>query len=1210
MKIHLSVVRIWLLCGWCLLQHGNAGEEHSTPATCSPLCRCEDGGADCSGRGLTAVPSGLSAFTYYLDISMNNITELPANVFRNLPYLEELRLAGNDLAFIHPEALSGLHQLKVLMLQNNQLRTVPSAALRNLQSLQSLRLDANHITAVPEDSFEGLQQLRHLWLDDNSLTEVPIGPLRHQGNLQALTLALNRINHIPDHAFANLTSLVVLHLHNNRIQEIGKNCFTGLDNLETLDLNFNSLHSFPEAIQRLPKLKELGFHSNNIAVIPEGAFHKNPLLRAIHLYDNPLSYVGVTAFQNLSDLSSLMLRGANQMQEFPSLTGTVSLESLTLTGTKIASIPNDLCDVLSLLRTLDLSYNQIQALPSLQGCLKLQEISLQHNQLQQIDRDTFHSLAALRILDLSQNHIKSIHRDAFLSLSGLTNLDLSVNALSAVPTAGLSALNQLKLSGNLQMKQPLSAQSLPKLRSISVPYAYQCCAFIGCDTPVLPAQEAAKKRASGEEDVERVSLVMHCSPSPGAFKPCDHLLGSWMIRLTVWFICAVALVFNTLVLLVTFCRRGANTPCCTSSTSSSSTNSSSCSSSSCASSPPPPPPLSSARLLVGLLAGANLLTGVYATALVALDAWAWGEFGRVGVWWEASGACAALGALAVFSAEWAVLLLALAAVERSVAVRRLLGKEAGAAANGGVACHHGGGGNRGGMGSGFGYGSGSSPSAVIRRRFAWAAALLGAVAAVAGILTLLPANAGGLDDGGLSSSSSSSSSSSPPLAASPLCLPFLGALGDGGRWLGVTVGLTLLNALAYLLTAAVYTQLYCGLGGGRGQLVDPEQAAAVRHVAWLIFTNCIFFCPVAAFSFSPLLAAAGGGSAGGTAAAMMSGPDIAKSVLLIFFPLPACLNPALYAFFSPAFRQDWLRLRHGAATGSGGCGGGSSGGGGGGGGGGRNSSSAATSSASARALANGVCCGGGGGVVVGGGAKWVSTTTGGGVNGVAMLDNGHMVVGDDDDVDVDDDCDDESSRMMVVVEGRGGGGWHGAGLPALLPARPVGTQLLLLLRLSSSSSSSSSSSDSGCRHLVKSHSCPALAPNNNTTTASSTNNHHHHHQHHQHHHHDHNNHHHHNGNYNHGNHHHHHGAHHNHNHHHHHQHHQQGLPAPQLRPEGLWDTSGTPSVQSEFAEPDEGDSLVSDSSEQVQACGRACFCHGRALVPLVHYAYSQPRVKD
>ncbi|GAA6080918.1 leucine-rich repeat-containing G-protein coupled receptor 4-like, partial [Tachysurus ichikawai] len=142
------------------------------------------------------------------------------------------------------------------------------------------------------------------------------------------------------------------HLHNNRIEEIGKNCFSGLDNLETLDLNYNNLKIFPEAIQTLPKLKELGFHSNNIAVIPEGAFNKNPLLRTIHLYDNPLSFVGRSAFQNLSDLHSLMLRGASMMQDFPSLSGTGNLESLTLTGTKIRAVPSDLCEDLSVLRTL------------------------------------------------------------------------------------------------------------------------------------------------------------------------------------------------------------------------------------------------------------------------------------------------------------------------------------------------------------------------------------------------------------------------------------------------------------------------------------------------------------------------------------------------------------------------------------------------------------------------------------------------------------------------------------------------------------------------------------------------------------------------------------------------------------------------------------------------------------------------------------------
>ncbi|XP_052002306.1 leucine-rich repeat-containing G-protein coupled receptor 4 isoform X1 [Xyrauchen texanus] len=954
-----------------------AGAGQSTPATCSPLCRCDqDGGADCSGRGLTTVPAGLGAFTYYLDISMNNITELPANVFRNLPYLEELRLAGNDLAFIHPEALSGLHQLKVLMLQNNQLKTVPGAALKNLHALQSLRLDANHITSVPEDGFEGLQQLRHLWLDDNSLTEIPTGPLQHQSNLQALTLALNQITQIPDNAFANLSSLVVLHLHNNRIQEIGKNCFNGLDNLETLDLNFNNLKTFPEAIQTLPKLKELGFHSNNIASIPESAFHRNLLLRTIHLFDNPLSFVGTTAFQNLSDLHSIMLRGASMMQDFPSLTGTGNLESLTLTGTKIQSIPADLCEDLIVLHTLDLSYNEIEDLPSFQDCVRLQDISLQQNQIQQIDRSTFRSMTSLRVLDLSRNRIQFIHRDAFLSLSALTNLDLSLNSLASIPTEGLSALNQLKLNGNVELRNGLMAKSLSKLRSITVPYAYQCCAFVACDSAVNPAEEDERRSAfGGEEDMERIPLVMHCSPSPGAFKPCEHLLGSWMIRLTVWFICLVALLFNCLVLAATFS--------------------------------PHTSPLSPARLLVVLLASANLLTGVYVAALTLLDAATWGSFAEYGVWWETGTGCQLLGFLAVFSTEWAVLLLALAAVERCLAVSALMRKAAALRSSG--------------------------ERIEGRRRIGITALLLGLVAVAAACLSFYHGSAMG----------------------SPLCLPFSGGPGPG---LGFTVALVLMNTLAYLLSAVVYTQLYCRLG--RAQLAEPEQAGSVRHIAWLIFTNCIFFCPVAAFSFAPLLA--------GTSNAV-GGPEMAKSVTLIFFPLSACLNPVLYVCFSPSFRYDWLRL----------------------GGQGRSRS----------------CCGQVGKVVTKG------TVAGGSA--------------------VSEDSEGLSSELG-----------YDCGMYTKLHCDNRGIcehcDAILHVRTSSSPSSSSSSV---CRHLVKSHSCPALMAN-----------------------------------------------------------------TPQcLSSERYWADTGTLSAQSEFGE--EGDSIVSDSSEQVQACGRACFCQSHGL-PLVQYSYNISHMSD
>ncbi|KAL4622869.1 leucine-rich repeat-containing G-protein coupled receptor 4-like isoform X1 [Arapaima gigas] len=779
---------------------------------------------------------------------------------------------------------------------------------------------------VPENSFEGLQQLRHLWLDDNSLATVPVEPLSHLGNLQALTLALNRITSIPDHAFANLSSLVVLHLHNNRIREIGKNSFSGLDNLETLDLNFNNLVSFPEAIEALPKLKELGFHSNGIAVIPEKAFLRNPLLRTIHLYDNPLSTVGATAFQNLSELHSLILRGASKMETFPRLSGTVKLETLTLTGTNISAVPVDLCEELRLLRTLDLSYNEIEELPGFQGCLQLEEINLQHNHIQQIHRDTFQGLASLHILDLS------------------------LNSISSLPTAGLRALNQLRLSGNLDLKGALEPRSLPKLRTISVPYAYQCCAFAGCNTLVSSRGDDGRKtdastEGPGEEPLGRVSKCWTCVFVAGAFKPCEFLLGSWMIRITVWFICLVALGANAVVLAATFSPGGA---------------------------------LCSATLLVGLLAASNLLLGVYVGALAVLDAATWGAFAQFGVWWETGPSCRAAGLLAVFSSEASVLFLALAAVERSVTVRRVLRK------GDGLGRQH---------GRGWG-------------RFRLAASLLVLLAASTAALPLFHVG---------------------DFSSSPLCLPF--STGKSSS-LGFTVALVLLNSLAYLLMAVVYTHLYCGLG--KVHLMDPLQAAAVRHVAWLIFTNCLFFCPVAAFSFAPLLTG------------IANSPEIMKSVTLIFFPLPACLNPVLYIFFSPRFKEDWHRLQS--------CG-------------------------SRKA-----------------GISRVGDPAG--------------------------DSGPEASGDCRTYSQLGGG-------PALCEC----CKPMLL------------TTPSICRHLVRSHSCPALP----------------------------------------------------------------GGPPRCLQAEGYWVDCGTPSAQSEYA--DEGDSFVSDSSEQIQACGRACFYQSRGF-PLVHYSYHVPRVKD
>ncbi|XP_012991645.4 leucine-rich repeat-containing G-protein coupled receptor 6 isoform X2 [Esox lucius] len=637
------------------------------PEPCPLQCQCEEDGifilVDCSELGLTVVPDNISTQTTYLDLSMNNLSELEPGAFHRLLHLTELRISGNKLRYISGEALHGLNSLRVLMLQNNQLERLPSEDPWNLPSLLSLRLDANLLTEVPARSFSFVRSLRHLWLDDNFLTEIPVSALDFLPNLQAMTLALNHITKIPDNAFSNLSFLVVLHLHNNQIQTLGQRCFLGLLSLETLDLNYNNLQEFPTAIRTLAKLQELGFHNNNIRVIPERAFMGNPQLQTLHFYENPIQSVGRSAFQFLPKLHTLSLNGATQIREFPNLKGTSSLEILTLTRAGLSALPQAFCQQLPRLTVLELSYNQLEGLPSFLHCSALQEIGLQHNQIRRIEERTFQHLVSLRSLDLSFNCIEWIHPDTFISLHSLTKLDLSENSLMSLPVGGLGGLTHLKLRGNTELYEDFSPEHFPRLRVVEMPYAYQCCVYTSCDSYKSISQWETEQSSEEEElhkktvtlypiqihthyypDLEEFQMEIEesnlqtnvqCTPLPDAFRPCDTLLGSWLVRVGLWSISVVSLLGNSLLLLSLFSTAGC---------------------------------LSPLRFTTACMGASNLLTGMCTCTLALVDALTLGEFGRHGARWESGAGCQVTGWVWVFASEASVLLLTLAAVQCAVSV--------------------------------------------------------------------------------------------------------------------------------------------------------------------------------------------------------------------------------------------------------------------------------------------------------------------------------------------------------------------------------------------------------------------------------------------------------------------------------------------------------------------------------------------------------------
>uniref|UniRef100_A0A671NMW3 Leucine rich repeat containing G protein-coupled receptor 6 n=1 Tax=Sinocyclocheilus anshuiensis TaxID=1608454 RepID=A0A671NMW3_9TELE len=806
----MLVVLLILHAVSCAHSHGPPGV--AVPGKqCPSACQCESDGIlllmDCSEQGLSSVPTDLSPLTSYLDLSMNNISEIQPNAFHNLHFLSELRLSGNHLRHIPGPVLQGLYNLKVLL--SSQMIKMSSArhwCLPSRVARHGKRLDANLIMEVPERTLSGMRSLRHLWLDDNALTGIPVSALNDLSSLQAMTLALNRITHIPDYAFRNLSNLVVLHLHNNMIRTLGQNCFEGLHSLETLELNFNDLQEFPVAIRTLAKLQELGFHNNNIKAIPERAFVGNPLLQTINFYENPIQFVGRSAFQFLPKLHTLSLNGATEIQEFPDLKGTTSLQVLTLTRAGLTGLPFDLCHLLPKLRVLELSHNAIEELP-IQASLSL----------------------STGIEDLSWNRINTIHPDAFSSLQSLIKLDLTGNRLSSLPLTGLTSLTHLKLKGNMALSRSFREEDFPNIRVIEMPYAYQCCVFGACKG-YKAASQWEEQMGSEEEDVQKKALSLfpihtdtnydldleefqlgieesklqtsiQCTPIPGPFKPCDNLFDSWVVRLGMWLIALVSLMGNSLLLMTVFAS---------------------------------PSYLAPVKFIIGTISGANLLTGLCTGTMALVDARTFGEFALHGAQWEMGTGCQATGFLSVLASEGSILFLTLAAVQCSVSVScaRAYGK---------------------------------SPSLGSVR--AAAVACLALSLAVAALPLI------GVGEYGVT----------------PLCMP--SPLPDGEpSTLGFMVTLIMMNSLCFLVITGTYIKLYWDLM--KGDFDSIWDCAMIKHVAWLIFTNCLLYCPVAFLTFSSLLGL------------FPVSEEVVKSVVLVLLPLPASINPLLYLLFNPHFRED------------------------------------------------------------------------------------------------------------------------------------------------------------------------------------------------------------------------------------------------------------------------------------------------------------------
>ncbi|KAM3958061.1 LOW QUALITY PROTEIN: capricious [Aphomia sociella] len=297
----------------------------------------------------------------HLDLSQNDLVNIPTKSFAYQRKLQELHLNHNKISSVTNTTFQGLNSLTVLNLKRN-LEELTNGVFSTLQRLEELNLGQNRISRIEPRAFAGLTALRILYLDDNQLSSVPTTSFSLLGSLAELHVGLNAFSYLPDDAFAGLNKLTVLDLNGAGLVNISGNAFRGL-----------------------PGLRSLNLFGNKLSVVPTNQLSGLTRLEELYVGQNDFLALESHSFKGLKNLKLLDITGSSQLErvEKGAFEDNVNLETLVLANNKKLATIED-CTLL--------------------GLPKLKHVSLKDNAIVTISETVFVG-KELRQLDLTDNPI-------------------------------------------------------------------------------------------------------------------------------------------------------------------------------------------------------------------------------------------------------------------------------------------------------------------------------------------------------------------------------------------------------------------------------------------------------------------------------------------------------------------------------------------------------------------------------------------------------------------------------------------------------------------------------------------------------------------------------------------------------------------------------------------------------------------------------------
>jgi len=381
---------------------------------------------------------GLQKYLQKLDLSFNNITEIPPDLFEHFGRLREVNLDKNKVKVMPEQFVDFQFTLHRFSLVEDSISAIPLEELRVMRNLRSLNISNFGSTSITPQAFEGFGL-----------------------SIEDLKISYAKVTSVRGSAFLHLTGLKFLDLSNNKIGKIDENAFDEVGHSivrlkVTNSLRMNSIP--PQVLHRLTALHELDLSSNGLSSIADGSFDKADQLTHLNLRFNKISSLGRKVFQ---------------------ATKLPRLQYLAMSFNALKEIKESTFANLKSLEYLELNENAIQTLHrrSFEDLTALRVLNLAGNKISQLVDEAFLNLPRLQLLDLSNNDILKFNIDAFEQLGtlGSCRIDVSYNKISrlgpepiqlvAIPKGGTSPeVTQSEESEEI----PSSATSPSPLHLVSI----------------------------------------------------------------------------------------------------------------------------------------------------------------------------------------------------------------------------------------------------------------------------------------------------------------------------------------------------------------------------------------------------------------------------------------------------------------------------------------------------------------------------------------------------------------------------------------------------------------------------------------------------------------------------------------------------------------------------------------------------------------------